>query len=63
MNNPTMITAPMVKPAMPPALKPLDLVRTIGGKGDGNGGKADINEYADDAVGVPVGIASEVSRR
>jgi hypothetical protein len=63
MNNPTMITAPMVKPAMPPALKPLDLVRTIGGKGDGNGGKADINEYADDTVGLPVENASEAGRR
>jgi hypothetical protein len=63
MNNPTIITAPIVKPAMPPALKPLDLVRTIGGKGDGNGGKADINEYADDGVGLPVENASEAGRR
>jgi hypothetical protein len=63
MNNPTTITAPIVKPAMPPALKLRDLVRAIGEKGGGNGGKAEINEYADDAAGVPVGIASEVSRR
>jgi hypothetical protein len=62
MNNPTIITAPNVKPAMPPALKPLDLVRTIGGKGDWNGGKAGTNEYADDGAGGSVENAGEVSR-
>jgi hypothetical protein len=63
MNNPTIITAPIVKPATPPGLNSLDLMLAMGGKEDGTGDKAEINEYADDAVGVPVGIASEVSRR
>jgi hypothetical protein len=63
MNNPTIITAPIVKPAIPPGLNPLDLMLAMGGKEDGTGDKAEINEYADDAVGIPVENASEVGRR